>query len=165
MLHFFQFKNLNSNMKRTKINKKRLGLAHISWKIHYICRDLMSAKPNIGKDASSVTRKNRQMSMKVAQKWFHHAIISIREQCYKHILVVKGFSFIFVAFLFNLEAPLRLPSVWPDKNCTNVYKSCPKMISLDKWMILTPLQKLPKNVGDLGKLIAAKGFKKMPKVQ
>ena len=117
MLHFFQFKNLNSNMKRTKINKKRLGLAHISWKIHYICRDLMSAKPNIGKDASSVTRKNRQMSMKVAQKWFHHAIISIREQCYKHILVVKGCSLTFVAFLFNLEAPLRLPSVWPDKNC------------------------------------------------
>ena len=27
-------------------------------------------------------------------------------------------------------------------------------------MILTPLQKLPKNVGDLGKLIVAKGFKK-----
>ena len=31
--------------------------------------------------------------------------------------------------------------------------------------ILTPLQKLPKNVGDLGKLIVAKGFKKLPKVQ
>ena len=27
------------------------------------------------------------------------------------------------------------------------------------------LEKLPKNVGDLGKLIAAKGFKKLPKVQ
>ena len=32
-------------------------------------------------------------------------------------------------------------------------------------MILAPLQKLPKNVGDLGKLIATKGFKKLPKVQ
>ena len=32
-------------------------------------------------------------------------------------------------------------------------------------MILTPLQKLPKNVGDLGKFIVAKGFKKLPKVQ
>ena len=32
-------------------------------------------------------------------------------------------------------------------------------------MILTPLRILPKNVGDLGKLIAAKGFKKLPKVQ
>ena len=31
--------------------------------------------------------------------------------------------------------------------------------------ILTPLQKLPKNVGDLGKLIVAKGLKKLPKVQ
>ena len=30
---------------------------------------------------------------------------------------------------------------------------------------MTPLEKLPKNVGDLGKLIAAKGFKKWPKVQ
>ena len=29
-------------------------------------------------------------------------------------------------------------------------------------MILTPLQKLPKNVGDLGKIIVAKGFKKLP---
>ena len=39
------------------------------------------------------------------------------------------------------------------------------MISLQKWKILTPLQKLPKNLEDLGKLIAAKGFKKLPKVQ
>ena len=38
------------------------------------------------------------------------------------------------------------------------------MISLEKLMILTPLQKLPKNVGDLGKLIVAKGLKKLPKV-
>ena len=30
---------------------------------------------------------------------------------------------------------------------------------------MTPLQKLPKNVGDLGKLIVAKGFKKLPKMQ
>ena len=39
------------------------------------------------------------------------------------------------------------------------------MISLEKWKILTPLHKLPKNVRDLGKLIVAKGFKKLPKVQ
>ena len=32
-------------------------------------------------------------------------------------------------------------------------------------MILTHLQKLPKNVGDLGKLIVAKGLKKLPKVK
>ena len=32
------------------------------------------------------------------------------------------------------------------------------MISLEKWYILTPFQKLPNNVGDLGKLIVAKGF-------
>ena len=36
------------------------------------------------------------------------------------------------------------------------------MVSLEKLKILTSLQKLPKNVGDLGKLIAAKN---VPKVQ
>ena len=39
------------------------------------------------------------------------------------------------------------------------------MISQDNSMILTSLQKLLKNVGYLGKLIAAKGFKKLPEVQ
>ena len=40
-----------------------------------------------------------------------------------------------------------------------------KMISQEKLKIFTPLQKLPKNVGNLGKLIVAKGFEKWPKVQ
>ena len=39
------------------------------------------------------------------------------------------------------------------------------MISLEKLKILTPSQKLPKNVRDLCKLIVAKGFEKLPKVQ
>ena len=39
------------------------------------------------------------------------------------------------------------------------------MIQLDKLKILTLFQKVPENVGNLGKLIAAKGFKKLPKVQ
>ena len=39
------------------------------------------------------------------------------------------------------------------------------MISLEKLKILTPLQELPKNVGDLGKIIVASGFKKLLKVQ
>ena len=39
------------------------------------------------------------------------------------------------------------------------------MISLVKLKILTPLQKLSKNVRDLGELIVAKGFEKFPKVQ
>ena len=39
------------------------------------------------------------------------------------------------------------------------------MISLEKWKILIPLQKLPKNVGDLGKIMFATGFEKLPKVQ
>ena len=44
-------------------------------------------------------------------------------------------------------------------------KVAQKWISLEKLKILTPLQNLPKNVGDLGQLIVAKGFKKLPKVQ
>ena len=39
------------------------------------------------------------------------------------------------------------------------------MISQEKWMTLAHLQKLPKNVRDLDKLIVSKGFKKLPKVQ
>ena len=39
------------------------------------------------------------------------------------------------------------------------------MISLNKLNILTSLQKLPKNVGNLGKIIVANGFEKLPKVQ
>jgi len=49
------------------------------------------------------------------------------------------------------------------KESPNVYKSCPKMISLEKLNILTPLQKLPKNVVNLGKFIVAKGLKRCPK--
>ena len=38
------------------------------------------------------------------------------------------------------------------------------MISLEQLKIWTPLQKLPNNVGDLGNLIVAKSFEKLPKV-
>ena len=39
------------------------------------------------------------------------------------------------------------------------------MISLEKWMILTSLQKMPNNVCNLGKIIVATGFEWLPKVQ
>ena len=39
------------------------------------------------------------------------------------------------------------------------------MNSLEKLKNLTPLQKLPKNVWYLGKLIVATGLEKFPKVQ
>ena len=39
------------------------------------------------------------------------------------------------------------------------------MISLEKLNFLTPLHKLPKNAGHLGKFIVAKCFEKLPKVQ
>ena len=40
-----------------------------------------------------------------------------------------------------------------------------KNVFTRKLKIFTPLQKLPKNVGDLGKLIVAKDLEKLPKVQ
>ena len=46
------------------------------------------------------------------------------------------------------------------KNSPNVYKISPKIISQGKWKILTTLQKLPKNVADLGNIIVATGFEK-----
>ena len=57
---------------------------------------------------------------------------------------------------------LAVKSSVAGKKSPNVYNSCPKMISVEK---LTHFQKLPKNVGDLGKIVVAKGFKNLPKVQ
>ena len=51
------------------------------------------------------------------------------------------------------------------KKSPNVYKSCPKIISLEKLKILTLVQKLPNNVGKLGKIIFATGFEWLPKKQ
>ena len=39
------------------------------------------------------------------------------------------------------------------------------MISLEKLKILTPLQKLFNNVGNLGKIIVVTGFEWLPKMQ
>ena len=55
-----------------------------------------------------------------------------------------------------------LQPMWPVKSRQMSIKVAQKWFSLLKWKILTPLQKLPKNVGDLGKIIVAKGFEKLP---
>ena len=51
------------------------------------------------------------------------------------------------------------------KKSPNVYKKLPKNDFTRKMIDFNTLQKLPKNVGYLGKFIVAKGFKKLPKVQ
>ena len=68
-----------------------------------------------------------------------------------------------LSLLFNSITLLKasVTSSVTRKKSPNFYKSCLKMISLEKLKILTPLQKLPKNVGDLGQWIVAKGFKKV----
>ena len=47
------------------------------------------------------------------------------------------------------------------KKLPKVYKSCPKMISLEKMIDFDTFTK--KTVGDLSKIIVAKGFKSRPK--
>ena len=49
------------------------------------------------------------------------------------------------------------------KKSPKVDKICPNMNS-EKLKILTPIQKLPKNVGDLGKLIVLKSCQKSNKL-
>ena len=75
-------------------------------------------------------------------------------------MIVRISSFL----LFALQ-PLLAPRQCDQQKAAKCLKSCPKMISQEKFKILTPSQKLPKNVGDLGKLIVAKGFEKLPKVK
>ena len=57
-----------------------------------------------------------------------------------------------------------LPPLWPLK----IAKCLQKLLKNDftsKWKFLSNLQKLPKNVGDLGKVKVATGFQKLSKVQ
>ena len=55
---------------------------------------------------------------------------------------------------------------WDQKNRQMSIKVAQKwMIKVENLKISTPLQKLLKNVGESGKLIVAKGLKKLPKVQ
>ena len=60
-----------------------------------------------------------------------------------------SYDFRVVNYYHNMLSRLPTRSV-TSKKSPNVFKSCPKMISLEKLRILITLQKLPKNVGDLG---------------
>ena len=65
----------------------------------------------------------------------------------------------------NIFYQITLTSSVTSKKSPNIYKGCPKMISLEKCMILTPSQKLPNNVGHLGKIIDTFGFECLPEKQ
>ena len=67
-------------------------------------------------------------------------------------------------FLFLFSFSVLLWASVASKKSPNVFKSCPKIISLEKLTFLKPLQKLYKNVSNLGKVIVATGFEKLPKV-
>ena len=51
------------------------------------------------------------------------------------------------------------------KKSPNVFKSCPKLIALEKMKDFHTFKKIAINVGDLGKIILATGFENLPKVQ
>ena len=90
------------------------------------------------------------------------------------VSVCSVVSFLFISFLCCVSVILRLVNVikliWRKSRLSNIKKlkslSCavwpvenrPKMISLEKWMILTLLQKLPNNVDNWDKIIVATGF-------
>ena len=57
-----------------------------------------------------------------------------------------------------------METVWPVKSRQMSIKVDQKWFN-KKLKILTPLQKLPKNVGNLGKIIVATGLEKLAKVQ
>ena len=85
---------------------------------------------------------------------------------------MRRFTFVSIQIEFQRDAILNLDRrssptspVWPVKSrqiSKRVaqkwfhYESCPKIISLSKFT---------KNVGSLAKIIVAKGFEKLPKVQ
>ena len=79
-------------------------------------------------------------------------------------IFLSTFSSTLPMYKCNIFIIILLHSVTRQKS-PNIYNSSPKMISLEKWMILTPLQKLPNNVADLGKIIVATGFKWSPKLK
>ena len=69
-----------------------------------------------------------------------------------HLLILSTFWASLTASVTSKKLPI-------------VHKSCPKMISQKKLQFLTPLQKLAKNVVDLGKLIVATGSEKLLNIQ
>ena len=78
---------------------------------------------------------------------------------------VSAFRLLLIVCILHLGVNGKLVARVTRKKSPIVFKSRPKIISLEKGKILTPLQKLPKNVKNWGKLVVAKGFKKFPKVQ
>ena len=93
-----------------------------------------------------------RISLTYYLKW-HYKVKAPSWLCHVHSVIVHLPSDLSI---------LTSPAVRPDKKLPNVYKSYPKMISLGKWMILTRLQKLPNNVGNLGKIIVVTGFEWLP---
>ena len=75
-----------------------------------------------------------------------------------YIVVSNGQLLVYQIYLSPM---INLPSV-TSKKLPNCYKSCPIIISQEKWKILTALQKLLSTVGNLGKIIVATGFEKLP---
>ena len=80
----------------------------------------------------------------------------------------QGCLFIFIlawSTIFSIETNLVGHEQCDQNKIAKCLQKLPKMITIENDGFLTTLRKLPKNVGDLSKLIVDKGFKKLPKVQ
>ena len=108
---------------------------------------------------STVAGQNESL----AEYWFSHLLGLNESQYHLKDFIHLLSSRVHFTSTFLLEGSTK--SSVTRKKLPKVYKSCPKIISQEKLKILTPSQKLPKNVIDLGEVIVAKAFKKLPKVQ
>ena len=54
------------------------------------------------------------------------------------------------SYFWNYIEDCKLATISVTRKNRQMSKKSPKMISQEKWKILTPLQKMPKNVGDFG---------------
>ena len=119
--------------------------------------------------------------LKCNQIWQNFATLAnfILRKCLKHwqiLIVINGQmlknnlairSHCWAAWCYFVRSPFHSfwffgPGQCDQIKIAKVYKMFPKLISIDKWFFGT-FTKLPKNVGDLGKIIVAKGFEWLPK--
>ena len=132
-------------MKRTKISKKRARLAHF-----------------LEKTPLSQVLLLLSQSFFFLLHLFHLPTFSfsiILSLCLSQPLFLSPSS----SHILSLCLSHPFATSVTSKKTPTVYKSCPKMISQEKWNILTPFKKLQKNVGHLGKIIIATGFEKCNK--
>ena len=123
---YYCCKNCNVCLKRPKINEKEAGLAHLK-KAFQI--DLSSSFLR-GFVHSNLPPSNRGVRAMIVISDFHTWDFTSK-------IVMQPWP---TAIIFNVQTWSAVSSVTRKKS-PKCYKSVPKSISLEKWKILSPLQK------------------------